>query len=728
MKFLIFDGILETHVASSLERALRARGHEVSSTGKIGHGFKFLTDSSQLAPVNAAIDAAIDSRPDVIFVFRPASLPYPELRRLKGSGATLIAWLSDDPVLWKLSYGPIVDLYDLILHCGNETVLKFYEEKHGRPTGVNFPFWTDGVSFPYVYGSRAPESDVMFLGNVNDQVRRDRYFSLSSLDLDLRIHGNVGTDYNKVWGGYLDSDREVVDAGARTKLAINIPQYFQDHRGLETWFDGLAELGFFEFPSRVIQYAAMGIPLVSFVPEGASLPTFPEIFCVSDAREAEATAKDLLKSGELSAISQSVRRRFEANFSAASRVLALEYLLQSDDWRALDVVGRARLFTEFDGSTLERQVWEQSDTASGSLTGAPPSVGLQREAPENYSLGGDERIDAALVSHFDSAPLPVEKLNIALVGTGWGDHLSTLNTTRRGLENLGHEVTPVNPYNFRQFITPDPMGEFSGIVDLSGLYDHFQTKPDVFLFVGGYYLPAARGVARMRDAESVETIVLGLESAEFTLRDARLVSIVDRAYFVNMLTPSKFRQRGLENVGYYPDGFDRSYVRLLMLQKTRYKRVGILAQRDAHFALNRHLLEDFHGLETARFAVDSGGSQKHGLANAARIANSLVSIVLPDTSRKGPLPNRLLGHAMISGSLPVLMRGIAPAVITSPGEDCLVIGQPGELRLKIHRLMSDEGRLENLRLNSIEFARRHLAVEENLVEALGGVASVGVRA
>ena len=138
MRFGIYDGIVETHVASSLARAMRAAGHEVYNTGKIGHGFKFASSKQELHKLGAHLDRLLEWEPDVIFVFRPASLPYNLLRRAKSTGAKLVVWLSDDPVLWDLTYGPVLDEYDLVLHCGTERVLRFYEEQFGRPTGSTF--------------------------------------------------------------------------------------------------------------------------------------------------------------------------------------------------------------------------------------------------------------------------------------------------------------------------------------------------------------------------------------------------------------------------------------------------------------------------------------------------------------------------------------------------------------------------------------------------------------
>lgn len=363
MRIAIFDGILELHVQESLERALLARGHEVLSTGKVGHGFKFPRATDSLAHLERAVQSVLAFEPDWVLAMRPASLPPVFLRRLKRAGIRLVAWFSDDPVLFDLSYAPIVDQYDRVLHCGTSEVLAHYERFFDRPTGVNMPFWTDHDAFPVVWGLEVPESSAMFLGNVQDAVRRRRYFDLARFGDDLRIHGKVGTDYFERSGGYLDTDAEVVAAGARTDWAINIPQWFRDHRGLETWFPGLDELGYFEYPSRVVQTMAMGIPTISVIADGHTSETYPEMLVARTVDEAIAIVRDpSWTRTRLSNLSESVVRRFDRHFSAAARVIALERFLEDDEWMSLDVAQRARWFAdvvdrcEQQGSASERVV------------------------------------------------------------------------------------------------------------------------------------------------------------------------------------------------------------------------------------------------------------------------------------------------------------------------------------------------------------------------------------
>ncbi len=352
MRVVLYDGIQETHVASSLERALRSRGHEVFNTGRFGSGYLFRDTDELLPSISSHLDLITAFRPDLVLVFRPASAPYPVLQALRGTGAVVAAWLSDDPVLFKDSYGPVIDLYDLILHCGNESVLRFYEQRFGRPTGVNFPFWTDHVAFPAVYGQHEPESTVMFLGNMVGPVRRARYEQLAAMGHSVRVYGRMEADPAGMGGGFLDSDAEVAEAGGRAQVALNIPQFFSAYRGQPTWFPGLEDLGHFDLPSRVVQYAAMGLPVVSVVPGAPRSPAFPEMEVCGSIEEADRWITAMLDSGGLPAVAARTLDRFDRSFSATARVQALEALLQDGSWRSLDAAERTVWFLQFDGRTV----------------------------------------------------------------------------------------------------------------------------------------------------------------------------------------------------------------------------------------------------------------------------------------------------------------------------------------------------------------------------------------
>lgn len=291
-----------------------------------------------------------------------------------------------------------------MLHCGTTNVLQHYEDFFGRPTGVNFPFWTDHEAFPYVWGREAPESDVLFLGNVHDAVRRRRYFAIGQMQADVRIHGNTGTDYLGLGGGYLDTDAEVVSAGAAARIALNIPQFFEDHRGLPTWFPGLDKLGFFEYPSRVIQYIAMGLPVVSIVPGVKRFESLPEMVVVDDLAAADEAIASIL-TGDLQAQSGAAEARFSRHFSANARAMAFETILEDDSWRRLDAHDRNMWFTQFDGS------------AAPTPTPAPRA----------------------------SISLAPASEHVLLIGTDFGSVTSRAAVTLRALRAMGYSTQAVDP-------------------------------------------------------------------------------------------------------------------------------------------------------------------------------------------------------------------------------------------------------------------------------------------
>ncbi|MCI7551501.1 MAG: glycosyltransferase [Arcanobacterium sp.] len=399
MRIAFFDGILESHVASSLQRSFERLGHSVLNTGKFGSGFEFRVERRFAAELRQIIETIEDFRPDWIIVFRPGSAPHQVLRALRGTGAHLATWFSDDPVLFNLSYGPVVDEYDIVMHCGRSPVLRFYESVFGRPTGVNIPFWTDHTAFPFVYGTNQPETTAMFLGNVHDRVRRARYFDLAKMTNSVRVHGAVATDYFNLSGGYLDTDEEVVDAGSRARIALNIPQFFKNHRGLSTWFPGLDELGFFEYPSRVIQYAAMGLPIVSIIPGFKQSRSFPEIIFSDSIADADAVISRLVRDEALDELSHATRERFDSSFSADSRALAMIDLFTRDSWSTLDADEREIWFTQFDGRSV-------ASLSSADMTDIST---YSADIEDKLLLTCESPTDTADSNHWDSVDIIVDR-------------------------------------------------------------------------------------------------------------------------------------------------------------------------------------------------------------------------------------------------------------------------------------------------------------------------------
>ena len=345
MRIILFDAILERHVCESLERALRARGHDVRWTGPIWHGHRFAEAAADRDRLRGHVDEICRDGADVLLCLRASALEPELVARLGRSGIHTMVWLPDDPVLDEVCYRHVVGAYRTVLHCGGAQVLDFHARRHGRPTGINFPFWTDAEAFPRLHDPERADVDVVFLGNCVGPVRRARYAFLASLPFSTRIHGRVEDDPAGIAGEYVDGTRAVAAALARAKVAVNLAQWFRDYAGSAYDFPELGGLGHFQYPSRVVQYAAVGLPVVSLSDPDAS-DSFPEQIAAASRGECVEQLRRLLDDPDaLRAAAAASHARFEASFSAGARAALLERLVaEPDSWRALDARERARLF------------------------------------------------------------------------------------------------------------------------------------------------------------------------------------------------------------------------------------------------------------------------------------------------------------------------------------------------------------------------------------------------
>lgn len=354
MRIVLFDTILERHLAESLQRSLENLGHEVIFTDLILHGHSMINKAKDIKLIQKHIDEVLAYSTDLFIAFRPMNLLPSMVKEIAKKTKTAI-WLSDDPVLYKTCYKDVIDSYDIVLHCGNETVMNFYFSKGHKP-GFNFPFWTDSIAFPPVYLKNKIEYDGIFLGNMNGQVRHKRYLEISKVPANIKVFGLVDSDPFGMHGGFIRDGYQntalVSDALSKAKFAISIPQFFSDYKGLTEYeFSELTSLGYFQFPSRIIQYASSGLPIVS-VGKNDMSEVFPEIFI---ADSVEGLYDEIVKlsndRGYAEAKSKEILNRFNKHFSANSRALFLIDLINKhNEYEALNVHDRAVLFTKYDGS------------------------------------------------------------------------------------------------------------------------------------------------------------------------------------------------------------------------------------------------------------------------------------------------------------------------------------------------------------------------------------------
>ena len=665
MRIAIYDGILETHVGSSLERALIKRGHKVLNTGKIGHGFKFPSPNTDVSHLEVAVRRVVDFNPDVCFVMRPASLPYWLFEKIKRKGITTIAWLSDDPVLFDLSYGPVIDSYDLILHCGNRRVLEFYESRFQRPTGVNFPFWTDHEAFPAVWGTSPATTDLMFLGNVNDEVRRGRYFELAKLKSKVRIHGNVGADYAGLSGGYLDGDAEVVASGSTTNAALNIPQFFENHRGLETWFQGLDKLGYFEFPSRVVQYMAMGLPTISIIPGASPSESYPEMTIVGSIEDADRQYQIFRESGELERISESTITRFDNHFSADSRVLALESLLKSDDWKSL--------------SSEERELW---------FTGFVPQQGDQENV--DYPAGREV---------IEIGPQPDLNLkgasNFVVLKDSLSSPTANSEVVKELLNRSGVNVRIADPLQIDRALVPDPSGKCEHAVNVSRL-DNLLTGGGGVLIVVDIAAALTKSGADHLRSKGYSSVVFADSKISNIASISRLCENYDLVISPNKNLASQANNRGFRNISFLPTLIHPSFIEAL----ESIRKTNEVIRVSESMATETSMAKCF----TTDISVSSVDSVLHysdlEALGVVELAESLSSF---SGTRQNPNVHRLAAYAVLASEVAFASRLPNLESIHPFDELTYLVQNPGEMTNKVELLIGDadnSGLLANQKFNS----------------------------
>jgi len=328
MKIVLFDQINEVHVCTSLHAALAQMGHAVMSTGPVWRGHRFPASTEECEAIDNRLDDVLAMRPDALLNFRASSLLPRHLDRLRRAGVKTLVWFPDDPVLYGLCYSAVVDHYDVPLHCASGKVLNFYRYRKHR-IGVNLPFWVDTDAIPYVYEAQACDKDLVFFGNMHGPAKQKRYELFCSVHDDLSIYGKVPDDPHGKAKGVLHGMEDASATLRSFRIGLNTAQCFQDYRGTPYDFPGMAMLGSFFLPSRVLQYAAIGLPVLTLPSDDSSVHHYPAGFHAGSAAQARDMIPRLLAHANyLQAVSRSARRDVEQYYSASSRARFLSELIK----------------------------------------------------------------------------------------------------------------------------------------------------------------------------------------------------------------------------------------------------------------------------------------------------------------------------------------------------------------------------------------------------------------
>ena len=541
MRVVLFDVLLERHLTDSLARAFARAGHDVVVTGPVWTGHRF-PEGGARDTVAMRLEEALGDGADLLFCFRPSTLPPDLVRSVSARGVHTMTWFSDDPVLFEHITRHLVDPYDTVLHCGGPRILAFYESAFGRPTGVNMPFWADPEEFPFLHDPAIADLDVAFLGSTRGDVRRHRYDVLAGLDASVRIYGRVDQDPGGIYGGFLDGTEETVLALRRARLALSIPQHFREYAGSRYDFPELGSLGSFDMPSRIAQCAVMGLPVVS-LDDGPPIG-FPEVVAVSDELELPAIVEALLGS-DLVEAGRSVHRRARTRFSADARVALIEHLVDDPtSWRKLDPGERSGYFCAFD-----------RDEA---VTSPPTPVRVGEVVPELDSLPTLEAQRAELAATRIDSPHP---WRILFIGTFTFGPTDVVACALRGLRNLGHRVLHLDPERHAGLVRPAAPrgGEGPNWVDVDWL------EPILDRFVPQVVVCAAGGLC-LTSEEAQRLTDRGVLLVGVTLSDPDVFeSMVDHVGRFDLHATNsrealgRYERAGLGNTTLFPFAIDRAF-------------------------------------------------------------------------------------------------------------------------------------------------------------------------
>src|SRR5690554_6752099 len=335
MRIHFIDTILESHVPDSLIESLRELGHTVETTGRIWHGSEFPKTSEDRARLRSVVDDVIRWRPDAVFVMRACALLPREVDRLRRRGITTVVWYSDDPVFFRKQGEPLAGHYDITLHTATERILAKYEEELGE-RGLGMQFWTSQSAFPRLYDAARCDFDVLFIGNTHTPVRQWRYDWIAGLPLERAMYGLTNGDPAGIVEGVLDDDAELARACARGRFGLSVGQRFEDYEGTPFDFPGLAALGEFPLPSRIVQFASVGTPVVHMVKydeAGRDLARlFPPVKIARSDDELVRIVKDHKDSSRsLARLSDETFDWYRSHYSGDARASFVHELLTSPD-------------------------------------------------------------------------------------------------------------------------------------------------------------------------------------------------------------------------------------------------------------------------------------------------------------------------------------------------------------------------------------------------------------
>jgi polysaccharide pyruvyl transferase CsaB len=432
MNWLIYGDILESHVVDSFTNELQKRDQTIHKLPSLTRNHTLIPLEQEQAVWERMKEFLNHHHVDVLFNFRAAELTPNILMYLKQQKIQTMVWFPDDPLLYEICYKHVASYYDLTLHCGDQDVLEFYENAL-NVKGISFPFWTSSEFFPNVYDNRFASVELGFLGNCHGFARKDRYSLLASLPFKTVIYGKLPKtqdDFAKIHGGYIEDMNKIPSFLASFQIGLNLAQSFKNLEDSPFYYKELEAFKEFFIPSRVIQYAACGIPIIN--KSSINYSFMPSIINVNTREELIETGTILLNDQTmLNQLSTNIHDEFQTLFDVENRVeLLLQIIEQKVSVYKLSSKERANLWKKNKLRTLE----EKSMTSQTLNPINLPTVEEQREELRTKKIMAEERY------------------RILHIGRSVFGETDIVNRMKSALENLGHFVFDLNTDDFKKIV------------------------------------------------------------------------------------------------------------------------------------------------------------------------------------------------------------------------------------------------------------------------------------
>lgn len=328
MRVAIFGEILEKQVVQDLQIALTNEGVTVFATGPVWSGHLLPPLKTPPQEIDDAIARTNEFAPDLIIVMRQSALRPSRIKQLRAPGRKIFVWLPDDPVLYRV-YSQTIDEYDLALHCGGRTILRFYD-KHGHKPGVRYPFWGDEARLPYVGSQAQGLVSAAFFGLLTGRIKSGRAdLLLQFADYfpgGITVYGRGDIPAGLETGGYLNGEAEMQSALSKHHVMLNIPQEISAYVGTRWEQPEFKDMAHFEIPSRLVQMAALGLPVITLAHEQDRLrPVLPHKHMPLPGKKLEKYIQKLASADFRERTGRRLRGQFEKKFTSRLRA---RYVLQ----------------------------------------------------------------------------------------------------------------------------------------------------------------------------------------------------------------------------------------------------------------------------------------------------------------------------------------------------------------------------------------------------------------